>query len=185
MNPFSPRELELTPELLDYAKAAAIKEARKRCPKHVQYEDVAQDVLLHLIRKPPKFDPSKGASETTLIYTIVRRVVIKFVARAIRQAGRFKQVGDEAAEDGSPLEEAAVWSPSDGKSRNLTTEDMFRFIDAEESLALCQLVVDCNGNVTEAARRLGIPANTVRYRLKLLAPKFRAAGFDPFRKEEV
>ena len=185
MNPSSPRELELTPDLLDYAKRVAIKEAQERCPQHVQYEDVAQDVLLYLVMKPPKFDPSKGASEKTLVYTVVQRAVIKFVARACRHAERFGQVGDETDENSSPEEKAAVWDSPDVRSSALTVEDMFRFIDSEESRALCQLVLDCNGNVTEAARRLGIPANTVRYRLKLLAPKFRAAGFDPFRKEEV
>jgi RNA polymerase sigma factor (sigma-70 family) len=183
MNPSSPRELELTPDLIDYAKRVAIKEARKRCPKHVDCDDVAQDVFLYLLSKPPKFDPSKGASEKTLIYTVVQRAVIKFVARTCRHAGRFTQVGDEAAENGSFQDDAGGWRSSGVRSSALMTEDMFRFIDSEESLRLCQLVLDCKGNVTEAARRMGIPVKTVRYRLKLLAPKLRAAGFDPFRKE--
>jgi len=65
MNPTSKRELELTGDLLEYVKAA-YKVAKKRCPKHVSPKDVAQETLLHLIARPPKYDPTNGASEKTL-----------------------------------------------------------------------------------------------------------------------
>lgn len=95
MDDCEPRELELTPELIEYANSIALHEAEKRCPKYVDYGDVAQEVLLHLVSKPPKYDPTKGASAKTLIHTIVQRGVLKYVARQCRHTGRFKQV-DEA-----------------------------------------------------------------------------------------
>jgi DNA-binding Lrp family transcriptional regulator len=37
--------------------------------------------------------------------------------------------------------------------------------------------MECDGNVSEAARRLGMKESTIRYRLKLLIPKLLAKGF--------
>jgi len=59
------------------------------------------------------------------------------------------------------------------------SEDIFDFIDNEDSRALCRLYIECAGNMSKTARLLGIHESTVRYRLKMLAPKLRAAGFDP------
>ncbi len=60
MDASSPRELELTPDLLDYAKGVALKEARNRSPEHVEFDDVVQDALLQLISKPPRYDPARS-----------------------------------------------------------------------------------------------------------------------------
>ena len=69
------RELELTPDLLEFAKACALQEAGKHCPAWVDRQDVVQEVMLGLLSKPPKYDPSKGASEKTLVHTLVRRIL--------------------------------------------------------------------------------------------------------------
>ncbi len=214
MKPTSPSELKLTPDLLEYAKAVALIEVQKRCPKHVVYDDVVQEALLQLISKPPKFDPAKGASEKTLIYTIVQRAVLKSIGRSARHAKRFVQDDGvrpqtypehegkllepragtlaarthmlslqdaEEAADASPRNERDVPSrPDEMRAARLSTEDILQFIDCEDSRTLCQLVLQCRGNMSEAARRLGVSEGTVRYRLRLLAPKLAAAGFNPF-----
>src|SRR5687767_1081857 len=107
MSDREPREIKLTDDLLDYAKRVAIKEARKRCPPHVIVEDVALEVLLKLNSKPPKYDPSKGASEKTLIYTVVLSLVLKYIARECQHAERFTTVApreQRAGKDGRPTE---------------------------------------------------------------------------------
>ncbi len=152
MHDGSPRELELTPDLLDYAKAVALTGAQKRCPKHVDYGDVVQDALLHLISKPTKYDPARGASPKTLIYTIVQRAVLKSVGRECKQAKRFKQ-SDEAKDGGHADPQAGI---TENRAFELTktqwtTDDMLEFIDNEDSRALCRLVIECDGNV-------GLPA---------------------------
>jgi RNA polymerase sigma factor (sigma-70 family) len=190
MNDSEPRELELTPDLIEYATAIALQEAKERCPKYVDYGDVVQEVLLHLISKPPKYDPTRGASAKTLIHTIVQRGVLKYVARQCRQAGRFKQVDEakpEVTEDDEqvrPQRDGVERRTSDLTAKSSTTDDVLQFIDSEESRELCRTVIDCECNLSEAARRLGVAEGTVRYRLKMLAPKLIAAGFDPFNKEE-
>lgn len=59
MDPLS-QELELTEDLLEYARAVARQEAPKYCGRRVSYEDVVQEAILHLISRPPKFDPSRA-----------------------------------------------------------------------------------------------------------------------------
>jgi len=198
-----PKKLELTPDLLEYAKAVALKEAPKHCRPRLSrptaapsdlderpWADVAQDAVLRLLRRPPKFDPSRGASPKTLIYTIVKRAVIKFGAREAKQAFRVRQFPttvevSEGIEEGTVERTPKVDLITDRRAAALTRSqhnlnDILEYIDNEDSRDLCRLVIECKGNVSEAARRLKLSEGTVRYRLKLLAPKLRAAGFDPF-----
>lgn len=193
------RELELTPDLLEFAKACALQEAAKYCPRWMDRQDVVQQVMLGLLSKPPKYDPSKGASEKTLVHTVVRRIVLKYAAREQRRADRFVQPpwrmregtpeegDDEGLQEELPVELSRGTAPKKAVNRRVellskssTTDDVLEFIDSEESRALCRLVIECGGNVSEAARRLGLSEGTVRYRLRLLAPKLRKAGSNPF-----
>jgi len=180
----SPQELELTSDLLAFAKAVALQEAQKHCPKYVDFDDVVQEVLLHLMSKPPKVDPAKGTAKT-LIHTIVQRAVLKYVQRQRRQAKRFMQAPEQVDDqDEQPdLLDQDEDRRVELQKKRWTTDDVLEFIDNEESRDLCRLVIECQGNLSEAARRLGLAEGTVRYRLKLLAPKLIAAGFNPFRKE--
>lgn len=189
MNEEDVHEIELTDDLLDFAKRSAIIEAQKHCPDFVEFDDIVQEVWLKLLSKPPKYDPSKGASVKTLIYTIVQRIVLKHSGRECRHAGRYKQIvkpktGDdddhEAALDAFSLREEGKRRPADLTTKSSTTDDVLEFIDNEESRELCRLVIECDGNVSETARRIGLSEGAIRYRLKLLAPKLRAAGFEPF-----
>jgi len=190
------RELELTPELLEFAKACALQEARKYCPRWIDFDDVVGDVQLRLLKDPPKYDPSKGASVKTLLHTVVRRLVLKYASREKLRGERFMQVAEretagEQEEEETPRDDFPV-ELGRGRDRKKTvnrrvalldkssaTDDVLQFIDNSETQALCRLVIECGGNVSEAARRLGLSEGTVRYRLRLLAPKLRAAGFHP------
>jgi RNA polymerase sigma factor (sigma-70 family) len=190
MSDSSSRDLELMPDLIEYATAITLQETQKRCPKYVDYDDVVQEVLLHLISKPPKYDPAKGASAKTLIHTIVQRGVLKYVARQCRQAGRIKQVDEakpEVSEDDEQVrsqQDSVERRTSDLTTKFATTDDVLQFIESEESRKLCRMVIECDGSLSEAARCLGVAEGTIRYRLKMLAPKLIAVGFNPFDKEE-
>lgn len=114
----------------------------------------------------------------------------------MRHASRFSQVaqretGGEQEDEEAPKDDFPV-ELGRGRDRKKTvnrrvalfdkssaTDDVLQFVDNRETQALCRLVIECGGNVSEAARRLGVSEGTVRYRLRLLAPKLRAAGFHP------
>jgi len=184
----SPTELELAPDLLDYARRVALRVATEHCGPRVSYDDAAHEAVLHLMSSPPKYDPSRGASPKTLIYTIVQRAVMKFAAREARRVGKFKALAESAdaggkVEAGVYADDAGTGVPSN-RSVELTKsrwsmDDVLQFIDNEKSRDLCLLVIECGGNVSETARRLGLTEGAIRNRLKLLAPKLLAAGFDP------
>ncbi len=87
----------------------------------------------------------------------------------------------EEADEAVPRNGPSERRPADYSRKGLTTDDILQYIDSEESRALCRLVIECKGNMSEAARRLGVSEGKVRYRLKMLAPKLLAAGFQPFR----
>ncbi len=190
------REIEFTADLLDYVRRVAIKEAKKNCPDFVIYDDVAQEVVLKLLSKPPKYDPSKGASEKTLIYTAVKYAVLKYADKEFRHAKRFKQSEDrptapEPCDDNAPRNPASAQQrenverrAADLTAKSWSTDDVLDFIDSEESRELCRTLIECDGNLSEAARRIGVSEGTVRYRLRLLAPKLLAAGFNPFSSQE-
>jgi RNA polymerase sigma factor (sigma-70 family) len=214
MNEPDVQEIELTPDLIEYVRAIALTEAEKRCPKYVDYGDVLQEVMLHLISKPPKYDPSRGASVKTLLHTIIQRQVLKYVARQCRHAKQFTQVeertqnpeelqdregklldpqsgtaaarsrmislqdaeeADEATSNGAPIERRA----SELTATGWTMDDALEFIDDEASRELCRVFMECDGNRTETARRLGVSEGTIRYRLSMLEPRLIAAGFNP------
>lgn len=121
---------------------------------------------------------------------------MKFVALEVQHASRNKQVVTPKTGDDDDREAALeAFSLKERYERGLEQlliedrraeatfeppEDLFQFIDNEDSRALCKLYIKCKGNVSETARRLGVTEGAVRYRLKMLAPKLRAAGFDPF-----
>lgn len=138
------------------------------------------------------FTPPRG-SPKTLIYTVVQRAVLKFVGRECRHASRFKQVvrpkTGNADDRDEALDALTLGEEVERHQQNLLadarfSEDIFEFIDNEESRALCRLFIECDGNVSEVARRMGLVEGAVRYRLKMLRPRLVAAGFDPFSKEE-
>ena len=115
----SPQELKLTPDLLEYARAVALKEAPKYCKCRLArptgskskldeqpWADVVQQAILELLRRPPKYDPTRGASPKTLIYTIVQRAVMKAAERESRQADRFRQFPQSVeCDDEEPAEQ--------------------------------------------------------------------------------
>ena len=93
-------------------------------------------------------------------------------------------VGGGPLEDGTADETPTMELVTENRRAALTRsrwplDDILQYIDNEDSRALCRLVIACDGNISAAARRLKLSEGTVRYRLKLLEPKLRAAGFGP------
>lgn len=178
----SPQELKLTDELLEYARAVALSEAPKYCGQRVSYEDVAQEAIVQLLRNPPTFDPSRGANPKTLIFIIVQRAVIKAAQRETKQVRRFRQFPEpvEGSDEEPPEQQVSEKRTVELTRSRWNLNDVLQFIEDKESRALCRLVIECKGNLSEAARRLNISEGTVRHRLRVLGPKLLAAGFDPF-----
>ncbi|MFN7021729.1 MAG: sigma factor [Phycisphaerales bacterium] len=182
----SPTELNLTPDLLDYARRVAFKEARKRCRPGVDHDDAAQQALLHLIAKPPTWDPARGATPKSLVYTVIQRAVMKFAVRERKTVRKFEPLRP-ASDAGHKATDGVYPDPSGTEiARNRTVglsqsfwtkEDVLDFIDNETSRETCRVIMESGGNISEAARRLGRTEGAIRSRLNVLLPKLLATGF--------
>jgi RNA polymerase sigma factor (sigma-70 family) len=188
MNDTSPKTLELTPDLIEHAMKVAQAEAKQCCPRYVSPDDAAQDALMQLLRNPPNYDPTKGEKKA-LVYTVIHRAVIKYVESQRRHARRNKQGEVQDPEPGEqPSGEPDLNTAKNRRvelmKKSTTTDDLLEFIDCPESRKLCEMFFECDCNMSEVARRMGISEGTVRYRMKLLGPKLIAAGFVPGTKQE-
>jgi DNA-directed RNA polymerase specialized sigma24 family protein len=182
----SPTELNLTPELLDYGRRVAFKEAQKRCRPGVDHDDAAQQALLHLIAKPPTWDPARGATPKSLVYTVIQRAVMKFAVRERKTVRKFEPLRP-ASDAGHKATDGVYPDPSGTEiARNRTVglsqsfwtkEDVLDFIDNETSRETCRVIMESGGNISEAARRLGRTEGAIRSRLNVLLPKLLATGF--------
>jgi RNA polymerase sigma factor (sigma-70 family) len=162
------QEIELTADLLDFILRSTIKLARTQCPPSVDPEDVVQQVLLNLVSKPPVHDPTRGASVKTLLYMIMERQVWKIASRA-RQTSMREQHVEVQGHQHSARDESRIM--------DLPFLD---YIACAKSREMCRLLISHDGNYSEVARKMKVTEGTIRYRIKHLASKLKAAGFDPF-----
>jgi DNA-directed RNA polymerase specialized sigma24 family protein len=167
------QEIELTDDLLDFIRRSTIKLTRKQCPPSVDPEDVVQQVLLNFVSKPPVHDPARGASVTSLLYTILQRQVWKIAGRARQTSMREQHVEVQDHQYSARGKFPFMDLP------------LFDYIACDESREMCRLLIAHDGNYSEVAREMKVAEGTVRYRIKNLAPKLLAAGFDPFGLKEA
>jgi len=165
------KPLVLTEELIEVGRMATYFEVQRQCQKLVDPDDAWQEICLKLVSQPQIYDPSRGASEATFLKLIVSRAVSKYAEKARRHKMRFRLMEIEDRE--APAEE-------------LPKEpiDWLQYIDCEETRRFCELLIACNLNKSEVARRLGWNESKVRYRLDLLAPRLKAAGVDIHKLKE-
>ena len=168
MKSSNPIEIELTDDLIDYIEATTVKLASRALPKHLDLADLKQHVLLHIVSRPPRFDPTKNANVKTLLHVIVQRQVWKYMAS-------LKQLGCEPAFDAG-LHGGAFRDDEPDFDR----PPFMDYIDCEETRRMCLLMIEHGSNFSEVARCMNVTEGTIRYRLKMLQSKLRAAGFDPF-----
>ncbi len=153
---------------------------RRYGPRSVDPQEVAQAAKFQLFCNPPKFDSAKGTREA-LIKTIVQRAALKHSARAKRHASRFKQWPEP-----KPSGKGLRLDPPEVQEPELPTLDgILEYIEDEPSRALCRQFVECDGNVSEVARRMKVSEGTIRYRIKVLGPRLLAAGYTPSLRRRI
>ena len=168
MEPSTPTEIELTDDLIDYIRRSTIQVASKRLPSHVDLDDVVQHVLLCVVSRPPKFDPSRGTNVKTFLYLIIQRNVWKYLA-SMKPLGRETSI-DAGSHDFGYRDD----------SPDFDRPSFMDYIDCEDTRSMCLLMMQHDNNTSEVARCMDVTEGTIRYRLKMLQSKLRAAGFNPF-----
>lgn len=164
--------------LNEYARNVIRHKARQLIGKcgftHDDYEDLQQEMLLDLLMRLPKFDPSKASYNT-----FVARIVDRKISNLIRDRGRQKrdhrcQVRplDEEVEGEADITREEMLSQDDvdlrtGRHDRPELERIEMRLDVARALA--DLPPDLKAlaerllsqSVTEAARDLGVPRSTL------------------------
>lgn len=184
----SPKGLELTPDLIEYAKAAALEAAKRCCGPRIVFDDAVGQAMLHLLGELPKYDPSKGAAPKTWIHLVVTRAVMKYAEREQKKLDRMCSFGGPAEEQSGPTEQQETalgrWHgrwPADHEAAAARVEEALELIDNADSKRMCRLLIEHDGNRSAVAREMKIDEGTVRYRIdRILRPRLLAMGFDLF-----
>ncbi len=138
-------------------------------------DDLEQELLLRLVRALPKFDARRGARKA-----FAQTVVARAAASLIRD----RQVPQRHPRCTRPL--AAPGTVLDPDSEDRTEAAVDPSLDVAAVLAdlpaaerrLAEHLQE--GNVTEAARRLGLARSTVVCRVRRLRERFERAGLAPY-----
>jgi len=152
-------------------------------------DEAVQDVFVRLacILRAGAYDPARGKFRTYLS-TLTRRLLIDRYRESARRQGR--QIGLEAADDIAFENDPGEWM--DAKWRVACRMAAERRVMEESAISgqsreLWSLIVE-GVPVKEAARRLGIPANTaskikrrIEERILVLVRMYEREGFNPAR----
>jgi len=148
-------------------------------------QDIEQDLALDLLRRLPKYDPSR-ARISTYISRLVEHCIATLIEKRNAECRDWSQCRDSLdapARGGDPEDTALGEHYAD--PNNPTSDDIAARLDIADVLA--QLPpelrdtweVCLHENVTSAARRLGVCRGTVYVRLGRIREAFAAAGVRP------
>lgn len=153
-------------------------------------EDLAQELLLHVIRRAPKFDPSKGSVQAFIATLIARRAasLLRRETAAKRDAHQCCSLNMLVrADDGTRVELASTITEDapDPRLFKRSRHPQNRVEMASDvATVLSRLPADMRAlcerlkrqSLSAAARALGVPRSTLATRLAKLRKTFAAAG---------
>jgi RNA polymerase sigma-70 factor (ECF subfamily) len=132
-------------------------------------EDVVQEVLLSVWRKPDRFDPARGSFRTWLM-TLVRNRAIDNLRGHWRHQGSDVELGDDlqdASGHSDPWPAVALSLERD------VVRDALAALPADQRQAV-ELAHYGGYSHSEIATRLGLPLGTVKGRLRLAMEKMHS-----------
>lgn len=161
-----------------YAKRKAEKLVEPLELTEFDQDDVEQSLLLGLLERWPKFDPSVCKPKPFITWAIKRAVADQI--REQRRRLKFEPTEVEPLEDLLADEEEAL--PADYVSEDLA-QVLDRAMDIQETLSKLPPEIQEVGrmlmshNVVETAQELGLSRRTVRDRMEKLQEALTSAGF--------
>lgn len=158
-------------------------------------DDIAQDLLLDVLRRLPRFDPGRSSRNTFIRRVVGNRIASLLAARRAqrRDPARCRDsLNDEIRDaDGTAVERSAEMAADccarrDGAGLGGGERARDLRVDLAASVAalpphlrdLCARLE--RSTVAEIAAELGLPRGTVRGRIQTIRRHFRAAGLDEY-----
>jgi RNA polymerase sigma-70 factor, ECF subfamily len=166
-----PRAFEV---IFDRHAAVAFSLAYRICGRRAIAEDIVQESFLSLWRSGARFDPTRGSVRSWILSTVHNRAIDSFRRERLTSS---RNVGDEGLAERMPAPqrtEAEIERRDDARQVRAALVTL-----PEEQRRVIELAYFGGFSHTQIAELLGLPAGTVKGRMRLGLTKMRLALADP------
>ena len=160
--------------IFDRHAAVAFSLAYRICARRAVAEDIVQEAFLSLWRSGARYDPTRGSVRTWILSTVHNRAIDSFRKERLTTS---RNVGDEGLAERMPEPqrmEAEIERRDDARQVRAALTTL-----PEEQRRVIELAYFGGFSHTQIAELLGLPAGTVKGRMRLGLTKMRLALADP------
>jgi RNA polymerase sigma-70 factor, ECF subfamily len=160
--------------IFDRHAAVAFSLAYRICGRRAIAEDVVQESFLSLWRSGARYDPTRGSVRSWILSTVHNRAIDSFRKERVTTT---RNVGDEGLAERIPAPqrtEAEIERRDDARQVRAALTTL-----PEEQRRVIELAYFGGFSHTQIAELLGLPAGTVKGRMRLGLTKMRVALADP------
>jgi RNA polymerase sigma-70 factor, ECF subfamily len=166
-----PRAFEV---IFDRHSGAAFSLAYRMCGRRAMAEDVVQEAFVSLWRSGARYDVRRGSVRNWVLGVVHNRAIDAFRRGVVRES---RNVSDEGLAERLPAnEETATEVARRDEARHL--REKLQELPAEQRQVV-ELAYFGGFTHTQIAEMLGLPAGTVKGRMRLALTKMRIALGDP------
>ena len=166
-----PRAFEV---IFDRHSGAAFSLAYRMCGRRAMAEDVVQEAFLSLWRSGARYDRRRGSVRNWVLGVVHNRAIDAFRRGVVRES---RNVSDEGLAERLPAnEETATEVARRDEARHV--REKLQELPAEQRQVV-ELAYFGGFSHTQIAEMLGLPAGTVKGRMRLALTKMRIALGDP------
>jgi RNA polymerase sigma-70 factor, ECF subfamily len=166
-----PRAFEV---IFDRHSGAAFSLAYRMCGRRAMAEDVVQEAFVSLWRSGARYDVRRGSVRNWVLGVVHNRAIDAFRRGVVRES---RNVSDEGLAERLPAnEETATEVARRDEARHL--REKLQELPAEQRQVV-ELAYFGGFSHTQIAEMLGLPAGTVKGRMRLALTKMRIALGDP------
>lgn len=160
--------------IFDRHAAVAFSLAYRICGRRAIAEDIVQESFLSLWRSGARYDPTRGSVRSWILSTVHNRAIDSFRKERLTST---RNVGDEGLAERMPAPqrtEAEIERRDDARQVRAALTTL-----PEEQRRVIELAYFGGFSHTQIAEMLGLPAGTVKGRMRLGLTKMRLALADP------
>ena len=166
-----PRAFEV---IFDRHSGAAFSLAYRMCGRRAMAEDVVQEAFVSLWRSGARYDARRGSVRNWVLGVVHNRAIDAFRRGVVREG---RNVSDEGLAERLPAEEETATEVARRDEARHVREKLHEL--PAEQRQVVELAYFGGFTHTQIAEMLGLPAGTVKGRMRLALTKMRIALGDP------
>jgi RNA polymerase sigma-70 factor (ECF subfamily) len=160
--------------IFDRHAGVAFSLAYRMCGRRAAAEDVVQDAFLSLWRTGARYDRTRGSVRSWVLSAVHNRAIDAFRREAIKARHDVSDEGIAERIPSSELTDSEVERRADARQVRQALEDL-----PDDQRRVIELAYFGGFTHTQIAEMLGLPAGTVKGRMRLGLAKLRVALGDP------